>query len=91
MRKLRSLQLDTTIDLQGLLKSGLLALASGARRRICGSRAQEFSRYLGNFTVPQLPAEIRDAPPAQFARHYDTIAKAYVQSLDRVRRLLRTL
>lgn len=40
---------------------------------------------------PQLPPDIRNAPPARFARHYDTIAKAYVQSLDRVKQLLRTL
>jgi hypothetical protein len=50
-----------------------------------------FMRALLDRMGPHLPADIRDAPPAQFARHYDTIAKAYVQSLDRVRQLLRTL
>ena len=40
---------------------------------------------------PQLPPEIRSEPPERFARHYETIVRTYVWSLDRVKRLLRTL
>ena len=40
---------------------------------------------------PHLPADIRSAPPKRFARHHDQIVHAYVQSLDRVKQLLRTL
>ncbi len=39
---------------------------------------------------PQLPADLRGEPPERFARHYDLIVKTYVQSLDRVKQLLRT-
>ena len=40
---------------------------------------------------PQLPPEIRSQPPERFARHYETILQTYVQSLDRVKQLLRRL
>jgi len=40
---------------------------------------------------PHLPPEIRDEPPERFARHYETILVTYVQSLDRVKQLLRSL
>lgn len=56
--ELRRLRLDTAVDLQGLLKSGVMALATGARWRIAGSRAREGSRYLANRIVPQLPPEV---------------------------------
>ena len=40
---------------------------------------------------PHLPPELRDEPPERFARHYETILQTYIQSLDRVKQLLRTL
>ena len=50
-----------------------------------------FMRALLDRLGPHLPADIRAQPPERFARHYETVVKAYVQSLDRVKQLLRTL
>jgi hypothetical protein len=49
-----------------------------------------FMRALLGRLGPQLPKEIRDQPAERYARHHDTIVKAYAESLDRVRRLFRT-
>lgn len=38
-----------------------------------------------------LPPELQNEPPERFAEHYEHIAQAYVQSLDHVSRLLRTM
>ena len=38
---------------------------------------------------PQLPPEIRDQPPARFARCCEPLVKAYVESLDRVKEAFR--
>lgn len=53
-RRLRELEFDTTIDLQGLTKSGIAAWLSGASRRIgkAGADARELSRWLNNELVP---------------------------------------
>jgi len=40
---------------------------------------------------PQLPPELRSQPPERFAQHYDTILRTYVQSVDRVKQVLRNL
>ena len=45
-RELRSRRFDVCLDLQGLLRSGVVCLASGARRRIGFSDAAEGSAYL---------------------------------------------
>ena len=50
-----------------------------------------FIRALLDRLGPQLPADLRRQPPERFARHYDMIVRTYVQSLDRVKQLLRTL
>ena len=44
-RELRRRQFDLVIDLQGLLRTGLMCLATGARRRIGFANAHEGSRY----------------------------------------------
>jgi hypothetical protein len=49
-----------------------------------------FMRALLDRLSPHLPAEVRGQPPERFARHYDIIVRTYVQSLDRVKQLLRT-
>jgi heptosyltransferase I len=49
---LRSKQFDTVLDLQGLLKSGLLARMTGAPRRI-GLGSKEGSEYLMTEVVPR--------------------------------------
>jgi hypothetical protein len=46
-----------------------------------------FLRRIG----PALPEEIRAAPPERFAKHYEVIVKTYVESLNRVKEVLRTL
>lgn len=53
-RRLGGLRFDTTVDLQGLTKSGLAAWLSGAPRRIgkAGADARELSRWLNNELVP---------------------------------------
>lgn len=55
-KQLRALEFDTTVDLQCLTKSALLAKLSGARRRLGagGPSAREFSDWLNNeLTVVQ--------------------------------------
>lgn len=49
-KELTSLQFDTTVDLQGLTKSAVLAWLSGAPRRIGpdGIHGREFSKWLNN-------------------------------------------
>jgi heptosyltransferase-1 len=51
-RRLRSRELDTALDLQGLLKSGLLTRMSGARERI-GLGSREGSGYLMTRVIPR--------------------------------------
>lgn len=51
-RRLRELRFDTTIDLQGLTKSGVVAWLSSAPRRIGKSDARELSRWFTNKFVP---------------------------------------
>jgi lipopolysaccharide heptosyltransferase I len=45
LRRLKSLHFDLVIDLQGLLRSGLMAKASGASRRVGLSTAREGARW----------------------------------------------
>jgi lipopolysaccharide heptosyltransferase I len=52
IRHLRRAQFDTVIDLQGLLRSGLLAFATGAHRRIGMSDSREGARLFHNEIVP---------------------------------------
>ena len=40
---------------------------------------------------PHLPQEIMSQPPERFAGHHETIVRAYVQSIDQVKSLLRSL
>lgn len=51
-RQLHAQRFDTAIDLQGLLKSGLLTWLSGARRRI-GLGSREGSQWLMTETLPR--------------------------------------
>ncbi len=51
-KRLRSRRFDLTLDLQGLLKSGLLTYLSGARERI-GLGSREGSRWLMTRVVPR--------------------------------------
>ena len=55
------------------------------------NRRVTFMRAILTRLGPQLPAEVRNQPPERFARHYDEILSVYVQSLDRVKQLLRRL
>lgn len=52
-RRLRALQFDTTVDLQGLAKSALAALLSGARQRIGfgDDKGRELSAWFNNCLV----------------------------------------
>jgi len=61
VRGLRRERYDVVIDAQGLAKSGLLAVCSGARRRIAHAppRARELS-WLGSQTVPALAEHVID-------------------------------
>src|SRR5207253_1126838 len=45
LRQLRRLRFDLVIDLQGLLRSGLMALTTGARTRIGLASAREGARW----------------------------------------------
>jgi lipopolysaccharide heptosyltransferase I len=51
-RDLRSQRFDLVIDLQGLLRSGLLTAASGARRRVGLSSAREGSAWFYTDVLP---------------------------------------
>src|SRR6476620_352677 len=50
--QLRSRQFDLVIDMQGLLRSGLMALATRAPHRIGFAHAREGSRYIYTHRVP---------------------------------------
>ena len=50
--ELRNRQFDLVIDLQGLFRSGLMCLASGAARRVGYTTAREGSRYAYTDKVP---------------------------------------
>lgn len=52
VRDLRSVQADLAIDLQGLLRSGLITLASGAPVRIGLGDSREGARWTYTHTVP---------------------------------------
>ncbi len=65
---LRSKQFDTVLDLQGLLKSGLLARMTGAQRRI-GLGSKEGSQYLMTEVVP------RGGDPARISSEYLYLAQ----------------
>jgi lipopolysaccharide heptosyltransferase I len=67
--KLRDQRFDMAIDLQGLFRSGMLAKASGAPRRIGLSDAREGARWFCNETVV-VPRECRHAVD----RYLQTIA-----------------
>jgi len=61
-RRLRSLELDATIDVQGLTKAAIVARLSGARRRIGFGRpwGREFSPWLNNELVDTTATHVVD-------------------------------
>jgi lipopolysaccharide heptosyltransferase I len=59
-REMRRRQFDLVVDMQGLLRSGLMAWASGAPRRVGFRNAREGSRYTYTHKI---------APPATGAVH----------------------
>ncbi|NQU24288.1 MAG: glycosyltransferase family 9 protein [Candidatus Nealsonbacteria bacterium] len=62
-RRLRNLQLDTAIDVQGLTKAAIVARLSGARRRIGFARpwGREFSPWLNNELVDTTATHVVDS------------------------------
>lgn len=54
---LRAEKFDLVFDLQGLLRSGLMAWFSGARRRVGFADAREGSKWLYTDVVPAMPWE----------------------------------
>jgi lipopolysaccharide heptosyltransferase I len=52
LRRLRRLRFDLVVDLQGLFRSGLMALASGAVRRVGLSTAREGATWFYTDAVP---------------------------------------
>lgn len=60
LRKLRAQQYDMTIDLQGLLRSGLVTKGAAAPRRIGLSDAREGSRWFYNDIV-EIPSGVKHA------------------------------
>lgn len=56
----------------------------------CADRV-EFMRAFLQRMGRDLPAEVRRQPPERFARHWEALVQTYVQSMDRVRQLLRGL
>jgi lipopolysaccharide heptosyltransferase I len=52
LRRLRASRFDLVIDLQGLLRSGLMTLATGAPRRVGFSSAREGARWFYTDVVP---------------------------------------
>lgn len=60
LRKLRRQHFDMTIDLQGLLRSGVVTKATGAARRIGLSDAREGSHWFYNEVVP-VPRDVTHA------------------------------
>ncbi len=63
LRDLRRRQFDLVIDLQGLLRTGVMTLATGAKWRVGLETAREGSRFSHNLTIPHsgrdVPAHAR--------------------------------
>ena len=72
IKELRHRRFDLAIDLQGLLRSGLMTLGTGARRRVGLSTAREGSRHCFTdiVTVP-------DADDAHAVDHSWSVAEAF--------------
>ena len=51
----------------------------------------DFIKALLTRIGPEIPDEVREAPPERFARHHEPIAQTYVHSLDQFKHLLRRL
>ena len=41
--------------------------------------------------APHLPPDIVDQPPERYANHFEAVARAYVDSMERVNQLMRAL
>jgi lipopolysaccharide heptosyltransferase I len=61
LRALRRGRFDLAIDLQGLFRSGLMARATGAKRRVGPSNAREGATWFYTDIVPVAPIEERHA------------------------------
>jgi lipopolysaccharide heptosyltransferase I len=55
--ELRRRRFDLAIDMQGLFRSGLMTLATGAKRRVGFSIAREGARYCYTDRIPTLPLD----------------------------------
>ena len=51
----------------------------------------EFIKTFLERMAPQLPDEIRQAPPERYARHWEQIARVYERSFDRFNRFIRSM
>jgi len=60
LKRLRQARYDLVVDLQGLLRSGLLAAATGASRRLGLSDAREGAGWFHNEIVPVMPQHAVD-------------------------------
>ncbi|MBD3672108.1 MAG: glycosyltransferase family 9 protein [Planctomycetaceae bacterium] len=58
LKQLRSRQFDLVIDLQGLLRTGVMTLATGAKTRVGLETAREGSHFTTNCTIPDSSREI---------------------------------
>ncbi|MGX2041934.1 glycosyltransferase family 9 protein [Methylocaldum sp. MU1018] len=75
IRALRAERFDWTIDLQGLLKSGIWAWLAGGRRRI-GLGSREGSRFLMTEVIDRRADDLR------IGKEYRKLAKALTERID---------
>lgn len=81
VRRLRDEQFDIALDMQGLLKSGFWAFASGAKRRI-GLGSKEGSQWLMTETVPRPADDPRiSSEYIQLAEHLGASASRFQMAL----------
>jgi ADP-heptose:LPS heptosyltransferase len=75
MREVRRKEFDVVMDMQGLLRSGLMAKWSRAKRKIGRSDAREGAAMLYGEQVP-LPAAGAESPEAEILLQFCTVVQA---------------
>jgi lipopolysaccharide heptosyltransferase I len=76
-RRLRAENFDLVVDLQGLLRSGLMALASGAARRVGLSTAREGAGFCYTDVVPVPDARRPNEGNLHAVERYWLVARAF--------------
>ena len=82
LKQLRSHRVDLVLDLQGLLRTGVMTLATGAKTRIGLETAREGSHLTVNGTIPEttrdVPAHARNWRLAEFLGYAESTKETQI-------------